>query len=65
MPQATAGFGVSVPGPWSRRDVVLSDMEFSRPATWADALAIKAEQPAALAIAGGTDVMVDINFDRV
>src|SRR5499427_6463818 len=40
-------------------------MEFSRPATWADALAIKAEQPAALAIAGGTDVMVDINFDRV
>jgi len=40
-------------------------MEFFRPATWADALAIKAEQPAALAIAGGTDVMVDINFDRV
>jgi CO/xanthine dehydrogenase FAD-binding subunit len=40
-------------------------MEFSRPATWADALAMKAEQPAALAIAGGTDVMVDINFDRV
>ena len=40
-------------------------MEFSRPATWADALAVKAEQPAALAIAGGTDVMVDINFDRV
>jgi CO/xanthine dehydrogenase FAD-binding subunit len=40
-------------------------MEFSRPTTWADALAIKAEQPAALAIAGGTDVMVDINFDRV
>src|SRR5499433_167802 len=40
-------------------------MAFFRPATWADALAIKAEQPAALAIAGGTDVMVDINFDRV
>jgi CO/xanthine dehydrogenase FAD-binding subunit len=40
-------------------------MEFSRPATWADALAMKAEQPAAVAIAGGTDVMVDINFDRV
>jgi CO/xanthine dehydrogenase FAD-binding subunit len=39
-------------------------MEFSRPATWADALAIRAEQPAALAVAGGTDVMVDINFDR-
>ncbi len=40
-------------------------MDFFRPATWADALAIKAGQPAALAIAGGTDVMVDINFDRV
>jgi len=40
-------------------------MEFFRPATWADALAIKAEQPGARAIAGGTDVMVDINFDRV
>src|SRR5262249_41023562 len=65
VPQATAGFGVSVPGHWSRRGVVLSDMEFSRPATWADALAMKAGQPAALAIAGGTDVMVDINFDRV
>ena len=39
-------------------------MEFFRPATWADALAIKAEQPGARAIAGGTDVMVDINFDR-
>ena len=44
--------------------VLLSDMEFFRPATWADALAIKAEQPAARAIAGGTDLMVEINFDR-
>ena len=39
-------------------------MEFFRPATWADALAIKAERPGARAIVGGTDVMVDINFDR-
>ncbi len=39
-------------------------MEFFRPATWADALAVKAEQPGARAIAGGTDVMVEINFDR-
>ena len=39
-------------------------MEFFRPATWADALAIKAEQPGARAIAGGTDLMVEINFDR-
>jgi len=39
-------------------------MEFFRPATWADALAVKAERPGARAIAGGTDVMVEINFDR-
>jgi len=38
-------------------------MEFLRPATWADALAAKAEHPHALPIAGGTDVMVDLNFD--
>ena len=44
--------------------VLLSDMEFFRPSTWADALAIKAEQRGARAIAGGTDVMVEINFDR-
>src|SRR5215472_8946997 len=44
--------------------VLLSDMEFFRPATWADALAIKAGRPGARAIAGGTDVMVEINFDR-
>ncbi len=39
-------------------------MEFVRPTTWADALEIKATMPAALPIAGGTDVMVEINFDR-
>jgi CO/xanthine dehydrogenase FAD-binding subunit len=39
-------------------------MEFFRPATWADALAIKAERPGVRAIAGGTDLMVEINFDR-
>jgi len=39
-------------------------MEFFRPATWADALVVKAERPGARAIAGGTDVMVEINFDR-
>jgi CO/xanthine dehydrogenase FAD-binding subunit len=39
-------------------------MEFFQPATWADALALKAERPGARAIAGGTDVMVEINFDR-
>jgi CO/xanthine dehydrogenase FAD-binding subunit len=39
-------------------------MEFLRPATWAEALAAKAENPDAVPIAGGTDVMVELNFDR-
>jgi CO/xanthine dehydrogenase FAD-binding subunit len=39
-------------------------MEFLRPTTWADALAAKAEHPDAVPIAGGTDVMVELNFDQ-
>ena len=39
-------------------------MEFLRATSWADALSLKAERPGALPIAGGTDVMVEINFDR-
>ncbi|HZE50259.1 MAG TPA: FAD binding domain-containing protein [Jatrophihabitantaceae bacterium] len=39
-------------------------MEFLRATSWSDAVSIKAERPAALPIAGGTDVMVEINFDR-
>jgi CO/xanthine dehydrogenase FAD-binding subunit len=39
-------------------------VEFLQPATWAEALAMKAAHPDALPIAGGTDVMVEINFDR-
>jgi CO/xanthine dehydrogenase FAD-binding subunit len=35
-----------------------------QPSTWAEALAARAERPELLPIAGGTDVMVDINFDR-
>ncbi|MDH6139654.1 CO/xanthine dehydrogenase FAD-binding subunit [Kitasatospora sp. GP30] len=38
-------------------------MEFLRPASWDEALAAKAECPTALPISGGTDVMVEINFD--
>ncbi|MFJ4674761.1 MULTISPECIES: FAD binding domain-containing protein [unclassified Kitasatospora] len=38
-------------------------MEFLRPATWDEALAAKAEHPTALPISGGTDVMVEMNFD--
>jgi CO/xanthine dehydrogenase FAD-binding subunit len=39
-------------------------MDFLRPAVWDDALAAKAEHPQAVPIAGGTDVMVEINFDH-
>ena len=39
-------------------------MEFFRPESWQEALEIKAAHPEALPIFGGTDVMVDINFDR-
>jgi CO/xanthine dehydrogenase FAD-binding subunit len=39
-------------------------VDFLRPTTWAEALAAKAERPDALPIAGGTDVMVELNFDR-
>jgi CO/xanthine dehydrogenase FAD-binding subunit len=38
-------------------------MDFLRPATLADALETKARRPDAVPIAGGTDVMVEINFD--
>ena len=39
-------------------------MDFLAPSTWTDALAAKAEHPDALPVAGGTDVMVEINFDH-
>jgi len=39
-------------------------MEFWRPVRWADALEAMAARPDVLPIAGGTDVMVDVNFDR-
>src|ERR1700694_4905173 len=39
-------------------------MDFLQPTTWAEELAMKAAHPDALPIAGGTDVMVEINFDR-
>jgi CO/xanthine dehydrogenase FAD-binding subunit len=38
-------------------------MEFLQPASLAEALAAKADCPGAVPIAGGTDVMVEINFD--
>lgn len=39
-------------------------MYFLRPASWEEALAAKAAHPTAVPIAGGTDVMVEINFDH-
>jgi CO/xanthine dehydrogenase FAD-binding subunit len=39
-------------------------MEFLQPATWPEALALKAAHPDAVPIAGGTDVMVELNLDR-
>jgi len=39
-------------------------VDFLRPGSWTEALAAKAEQPAAAPLAGGTDLMVEINFDR-
>ncbi|GAA4422634.1 FAD binding domain-containing protein [Actinokineospora soli] len=39
-------------------------MDFLRPTTLAEALAAKADIPDAVPIAGGTDVMVELNFDK-
>lgn len=39
-------------------------MEFLQPTDLESALAMKAARPGAVPIAGGTDLMVDINFDR-
>jgi len=39
-------------------------MDFLQPPTWAEALVAKSEHPGAVPIAGGTDVMVELNFDR-
>ena len=39
-------------------------MDFLQPTTWAEALARAAEHPDAVPIAGGTDVMVELNFGR-
>ena len=39
-------------------------MDFLQPRSWAEALEAKAEHPSAVPIAGGTDVMVELNFDK-
>ncbi|CAN5777113.1 FAD binding domain-containing protein [soil metagenome] len=39
-------------------------MDFLQPHSLNEALALKAERPEAVPLAGGTDIMVDLNFDR-
>jgi CO/xanthine dehydrogenase FAD-binding subunit len=39
-------------------------MDFLQPDSWDEALALRARHPDAVPIAGGTDVMVEINFDH-
>ncbi|UPK73492.1 FAD binding domain-containing protein [Nocardioidaceae bacterium SCSIO 66511] len=39
-------------------------MDFTCPRTWAEALEAKAADPEAVPLCGGTDVMVEINFDH-
>src|SRR5690242_11973003 len=39
-------------------------MEVLQPDSWQKALELKAEHPDAVPIAGGTDLMVELNFDR-
>jgi CO/xanthine dehydrogenase FAD-binding subunit len=39
-------------------------VEFIQPTNWDEALAAKAAAPRSMPIAGGTDVLVDLNFDR-
>jgi CO/xanthine dehydrogenase FAD-binding subunit len=39
-------------------------MEVLQPDSWQEALELKAEHPEAVPIAGGTDLMVELNFDR-
>jgi CO/xanthine dehydrogenase FAD-binding subunit len=39
-------------------------VQLLRPSSWEEALALKAAHPGARPIAGGTDLMVELNFDR-
>src|SRR5919199_771087 len=40
------------------------NVEILQPDSWREALELKAATPAAVPIAGGTDLMVELNFDR-
>lgn len=43
---------------------MVADVEMVRATTWGEALEAKSAMPELLPIAGGTDVMVEMNFDR-
>ncbi len=43
----------------------MAEATLIQPTTWAEALEARADYPEAVAVAGGTDVLVDINFDRL
>lgn len=43
----------------------VSTVDFLSPTTWPEALAARAAHPNAIAVMGGTDVMVDLNFGRM
>jgi len=38
-------------------------VDFLQPTSWAEALAVRAQAPEAVPLAGGTDLMVELNFD--
>lgn len=42
----------------------MSRMDYLRPTTWTEALVMKAQRPEAVPLAGGTDLMVELNMDR-
>jgi CO/xanthine dehydrogenase FAD-binding subunit len=46
------------------RAVREAEVEYLRPESFAEALALKSENPSAIPLAGGTDLLVELNFDR-
>src|SRR5271166_947346 len=48
-------------GRWAAEEKL---MDFLQPGSWDEALAVKAANPEAVPLAGGTDVMVELNFAR-
>lgn len=67
MPTVRAAAKFRTPLPYARTvkaAVLAGTMDFLRPTTWSDAVAAKAQNPRAVPIAGGTDLMVGLNFGQ-